>query len=474
MKKKLIYISLMAAGVMMAAGCAKESLPEAPAESKETAPANQVTFYASLPGQTKTAVDGSDNTKINWTNDDKINVFYEDGSKPAFTLSSDAGKASASFTGTAPEGKTALCALYPYNSGASNNAGTITTSVPNVQTVPAGSFAPSAALMVGLVSGSEITFRNAVAFLKITAPEDVNNLSSITITTNNRAKMTGGANFSAIDGAYSSTGTAYSYVTVKPEGGTFTAGAVYYAAVIPGTYSGLTISYLYKDNTTHRATEKSKSSSTALTMAAGHTKLISAVDMSSGNVTTRTAVQLRSSSPYYAEFNIGATITSYENATGYATSTVGGWYSYKGIQDRHSTNQRNPNATSDTATYFWGGNWCTPNWDQLWNELRNWGGYAWTSCDGSTTQYATGCTIKGWKVTGKDDYASNSIFLPAAGYRKENGKYYENGQGGKYSSTSLHSSSEVTNMDFLYNGSFQGKYSSTGWGLSVRAILANP
>ena len=61
--------------------------------------------------------------------------------------------------------------------------------------------------------------------------------------------------------------------------------------------------------------------------------------------------------------------------------------------------------THDAAQVHWGGNWRMPtNQEQL--DLRDNCDWIWTTRNG----------VGGYEVRGKGDYASNSIFLPAAGY----------------------------------------------------------
>ena len=87
----------------------------------------------------------------------------------------------------------------------------------------------------------------------------------------------------------------------------------------------------------------------------------------------------------------------------------------------------------DVATALWGSNWREPTLvdvlrlcncldeldeDGFSQKIEDEGNHytVWTWCDGSTEQYISGCTLAGWKVSGKDDFAGNSIFLPATGY----------------------------------------------------------
>ncbi len=125
-------------------------------------------------------------------------------------------------------------------------------------------------------------------------------------------------------------------------------------------------------------------------------------------------VQLWAGGPKWAKFNVGSTITSYAGVTEYSLATVGGHYSYRGITD----NSADAGAVDDTAKYFWGANWATPTKDQLQALLDN---CTWTLCDGSTVQYETGCTLVGYKLSGKETgYMGNSIFLPYAGINDQN------------------------------------------------------
>ena len=45
---------------------------------------------------------------------------------------------------------------------------------------------------------------------------------------------------------------------------------------------------------------------------------------------------------------------------------------------------------------------------------------------GSTVQYVTGCTLSGFKISGKDDYVGNNIFIPFTGARDPNLTYTYN------------------------------------------------
>lgn len=118
----------------------------------------------------------------------------------------------------------------------------------------------------------------------------------------------------------------------------------------------------------------------------------------------KNAIQLWADGPYFAFVNVGATISGYKDVTTYSTETIGGRYAWT------------------LPTNYWGGNWVTPTAAQLWvlNNKKSDNSAdletpvtVWTPCDGTTTQYETGCTLCGYKVQGcTTGYEGNSIFFP--------------------------------------------------------------
>jgi len=406
--KKIIYsIMALAAAVIFVVGCSKEKLPT------ENTVTGKVTLNASLSGSlTRTAVDGSVNTKINWSENDSISVWGGENNK--FTLSSGKGTANGSFSGSVTSG-TAQYAMYPYIDTAKINEGVITTNVPTVQTVSAGSFDPKASIMVGTISGTTITFIHALAYLKITAPSDVTDLAEITIESNGGVQLTGDAKFTASTGAFTATGTANKFVTVKPADGTFTAGDIYYAAVIPGAYTGgLTVRYLYKTDAAH-ITEKTKSNTSDLELSAGTAKLLGAATSFDN---TYDAVQLWENGPYWATTNIGAnaeTDYGYYFAWGYTDACIrnsdnNGWVlasDGKTVKQFNATYYPHKSDFIDAAKVYWGTDWSTPT-DADFSNLIN---SEYTEVENVTEG------IKGRRIKGKTGtaYEGCSIFLPAAG-----------------------------------------------------------
>jgi len=413
MKNNIYCILAVVAGTILSIGCSKENLPD------EKNNICEIILNAELSVDlTKTSVDATDRTKVNWSDNDSLSIWGGENNK--FILSNGVGTTNGSFKGTVTTG-TAQYALYPYSSTASISDGVITTSVPRTQTVPAASFDPKAAIMVGTISGETITFSYAVAYLKITAPSNVTNLTEITIESNGGVQLTGDAKFTASTGAFAATatGTKNKFVTVKPAGGTFVAGGIYYAAVIPGTYTGgLTVRYLYRNTTAHTLTENTKSNSSALTIAAGNAKLLGAATSFDH---TYEAVQLWADGPYWATTNIGATKVTDNGqyfAWGYTAGQIPTGSTFSTAFN--TTNYPDLDMTSldsehDMATANWGTWWSVPTSSHI-NKLK--------STDYTSIEYVkSGSThwnqykVKGILVTGiKNGYTTNSIFFPAAGH----------------------------------------------------------
>jgi len=426
MKKTIIIILTAIIGIIIFGGCSKESLPV----EKDT------TLNAELSvGFTKTAVDGTDNTKVNWSTDDSLSIWGEENNQ--FTLSNGVGTTSGTFKGTISTG-TAQYALYPYNASASFSEGVITTSVPRTQTVPVSSFDPKTAIMVGTIDGNNITFHHAVAYLKITAPANVTNLTEITVESNGGVQLTGDAMFTASTGAFTATGTANKFVTVKPASGTFVAGGIYYASVLPGNYTGgLTVRYLYRNTSAHTLQENIKSNATSLTLTAGTAKLLGAATSFDH---TYNAIQLWANGPYWATTNIGATSETDAGqyfAWGYTTGQSPNGTTFSTAFN--TTNYRDVDMTSldaehDMATVNFGTWWSTPT-SSYFNKLKD---TSYTSIE----YVKTG--TKGIRITGTTDgYTSNSIFLPAASngngntlittYQDYNGSYWSKNYSSSYS-----------------------------------------
>lgn len=206
-------------------------------------------------------------------------------------------------------------------------------------------------------------------------------------------------------------------------------------------------------------------------------------------------VQLWEKGPRWATFNVGATITNYANqtvgadatsynnnvdqASYYNTANVGGLYAWNQPNyNGRKTTWTNSVTTgvADVATTLWGSNWKTPTRPQL-DTLQSsyYNKTIWTWCDGSTTQYVPGCTLKGYKVSGVGAYADKSIFLPAVGFFNHNyGLIYDASNNGRYWSGTPQGSGLFYAWDFSFITTNRRGMSNDNsmFGLAVRAVLA--
>ena len=167
-------------------------------------------------------------------------------------------------------------------------------------------------------------------------------------------------------------------------------------------------------------------------------------------------VQLWENGPKFAEYNVGAT-----SATEY-----GGYYTWGGTfkneqdswQDDHNTGTSDLYGDTDTATKLWGDNWRMPTNDEFSDLLSN--------CD---VQWTTFGGLNGCKFTGKGNYSSNSVFLPAADYC-DDGDVYGQGYSGYYWSSTPNGSDNAYLLNFGSGGQYVGD-DNRSHGYSVRAVL---
>lgn len=185
-----------------------------------------------------------------------------------------------------------------------------------------------------------------------------------------------------------------------------------------------------------------------------------------GSTTTGTAkrtgdievnwVQLWENGPKFAEYNVGVTDGKAES--------YGGYYCWGSSIDKDQSaaykSGTDPlTGTDDTATNLWGNNWRMSTKAELEALLTN--------CD---VEWTTVGGVNGRKFTGKGDYASNSVFLPAAGYC-DFGFVDVRGDYGYYWSSTPNGSDYAYYLGY-YSGGQYVDYSNRDYGFSVRAVLA--
>ena len=169
-------------------------------------------------------------------------------------------------------------------------------------------------------------------------------------------------------------------------------------------------------------------------------------------------VQLWTDGPKFAEYNVGVTDGKAES--------YGGYYCWGSSIDKDSNAAYKSGndaliGTDDTATNLWGSEWRMPTKAELDGLLANCD-VAWTTVNG----------VNGRKFTGKGDYASNSVFLPAAGdCYSGDGRVYDQGCGGYYWSSTPGGSGSAYILYFTSGYQYVRSLSRDG-GFSVRAVLA--
>ena len=263
------------------AACQRQepAVPEVtpPSEEPETPALVEYTLHASLPGgdgpESRTHLDASKDTKVLWSAEESISVFYG-GENYQFTGTNTTAVATADFKGKAPAGlESGYVALYPYNSGASyeSNAHYISTRLSPVQTGKAGSFGDGHLITVSQSSGSSMTFDHVCSGLRFKVSRS--DIKKVTIRGNKGEKIAGDFSIDLVTTSSFQVreATKESVTLEAPDGGTFVPGTYYYIIILPTVFSkGFT---LYADTGT-QCGEIRLGSTNGVTFLAGKFKTI--------------------------------------------------------------------------------------------------------------------------------------------------------------------------------------------------------
>ena len=183
MKKNLFYIAAVAACFV---SCTKDVDNYSNTGNAAQVNLVELSFSASA-DLTKAALDG---LNVVFSADDEIAVFAE-GTAAPYKFTTTAGGANATFTGTAPTAST-YYALYPYSADATLDGNTIkNVNLSKTSVATDGTFASKQAIFVAKTTGTALAFKSVCAFLKITVPATITDLSEISIF--NRATDLAGA-----------------------------------------------------------------------------------------------------------------------------------------------------------------------------------------------------------------------------------------------------------------------------------------
>ena len=464
----------------------------------------QDSFTATIEtGSTRTTLGTGDNAnKVLWSANAQISI-----NGTAYTLSKGEGTTQATFTGS--DGLTSpYQAYYPaslYNSTSKAYE------LPAEQTYEAGAI--SNLPMYAESNDHNLVFKNLCGVLAITVPQsEMSTVSSITVYADQQLNGAISVNYNSgnptvsfspaqsADDYKKVTLTFASAKTIGSEGETF------YIAVPANTYSSLGIVVEGEKTVTNGtvAAKLMKSTGSSMPVQRNHIYSINfnstyairgtaTVSSTAGRTGNKCGwVQLWEDGPKFAEFNVGATIDSYGSLTSgtestsgsvayYNTANCGGLYPWKNPSKNGRTTTWTSTVTtgtSDVATTKWGNNWKTPTKTQLTKLLDGVTGtdgtgttlgLVWEWIDGSTSHYVSGCTLAGYKISGAAGtaYASNSIFLPKAGYYSYGYSSIQEGVA-YWSATTSSTSGEAYGMN---GGEKLVDSFLAGNGRSVRAIL---
>ena len=428
MKKNIILAAAVAA-LAMFASCQKEDIE--PANN-----GSDLVFTATIDNPaTRTTVntnasDTENRGKVNWENDDEITI--SDGTNTAVysisAIDGTTGKATFAYK----SGQTLATSGVTYTATYGSEPLTSQTYSATAGDLPMTATSTTTSLKFSVTCGLlKLTLTKADESVKTIAVSDA--ATTYTLTCTEAVSIASGADFFIALPA----GTYTKFVITDSEGKVCT---------INSTGSGLAI-------------EANKiqplSFQTKLTFFTGTAK----AKLDGTNEVDVTWVQLWAGGPKFATINVGVTSTT-------ATEAYGGLYRWGGtnemrtntsLGDDHNTGSATISGNTDTAYQLWGSNWRMPTQTEL-QALK----------DNCTWSKSTG----GYTVTGKGDYASNSIFLPAAGFFNA-----DNNNLDCVGSDLFYWSSTPNGNDYAYyfriesGGKIYVGYHPRKYGQSVRAVL---
>mgnify|MGYP006327536069 FL=1 len=252
---------LAIAGILILASCSSsedfftENLGDNNKSVKMTFTASQENGSA-----TRTAIGKDDeNTKILWSEDDIIKVTNGTETND-FALTAGQGTTKATFEGNMPVSE-GYYAIYPNQSDVTFSNNTFSgVELKAEQEAVEGSFDPEAAIMVAKSNGTNLPFKNVVAYFKVTPTFDC---SEIVVTAHKSTDALAGK----FDVAIGDDGTPSISITngsreVKLTG-IITANKDYYILLLPGTFEyGFSVTLKPKDDTTKKYFKQKNSSFT--------------------------------------------------------------------------------------------------------------------------------------------------------------------------------------------------------------------
>ena len=253
---------LAIAGILALASCssAEDFFTENLGDNNKSV---KMTFTASQENgsATRTAI-GTEGgkTKIHWSESDVIKVTNGTETND-FTLTAGQGTTKATFNGEISESAT-YYAIYPNQNGVSFSGNKFSgVELKAEQEAVEGSFDSKAAIMVAKSNGTNLPFKNVVAYFKVTPTFDC---SEIVVTAHKSTDALAGTFVVAIgdDGTPSISNITNKSREVKLTG-IITANKDYYILLLPGTFeNGFSVTLKPKDDTTKKYFKQKNSSFT--------------------------------------------------------------------------------------------------------------------------------------------------------------------------------------------------------------------
>ena len=190
---------------------------------------------------TRTSLSG---TEVHWSAGDNVAAFVSNVAHTS-TATEILSAKSARFTFSDLAADAVVqYAVYPASAAVGLvGESVVTVTVPTEQTAVAGSFAEGSAVAIAKGGSSPLGFKNVCGFLAFTINAD--GVQSVHIYANEKMTGTADVNWNSGNPTVSAF-KPFAYTGVKLTG-PFTKGAIYYAAVFPGTYTGLTLKLTHSD-----------------------------------------------------------------------------------------------------------------------------------------------------------------------------------------------------------------------------------
>ena len=509
--KKYIFPLMAIGAITLLTACSSDDNEGTGSKSKQV-----ITFTATqevASTATKAAV-VEDGKTINWEEGDKLSVL--DGTNNnEFTLKSGATTTEGIFEGTALTA-TSYTAVYPYQSGLTLSGTSVeNVTLPATQTATANGFDKNTALMMAVSTTKELSFKNAVGYIKVTPQFDCSKIELKAAGADEYLAGKGTLTYNTDVPSITFTSDQSSTITLNPaDGGTSIAkDKAYYIAVPAKTLSaGWSISFTNADDSkvyTRRGGNTITFKRNTVTILGefatdgdywydevrGIVKEDQEVDMglevtisgtkykvifAKSNLTASGLAANESDfGNYFAWAATEPWMTAYTRTTSEVTATV--WKSgksegyvetnapyYNGSSYTKYTNEGDVlDMTDDAARVILGGEWQLPT-IEIWQALSDanitsvyWGP------DGHET-FETIDGIQGMKIT-KKNAPSTYLFLPATGYFYGM-RSYNVGLRGYYWSGTANSSPCAYNLTVGNSGVAPNNYANHCHGFSVRPV----